>query len=448
MHLNAYLKHFLENTVNLNQSRIDDLDKRVVAITNYLEAETTLGPIVIELIPQGSYAHKTIIKPIKGRDFDADVLLHFTEQPGWEPKDYIAELYAAFRRSSTYHDLVDRKTRCVTVDYAGDFHIDVVPYLERGGADHYITNRHENRFELTNPEGFNDWLDRQNRIAKNHLVEAIRLTKFIRDSKSTFSIKSLILTTLLGGTVDEVHLWGDPDYYKDMPTALLHIVGDLDTYLQAHPTMPWIGDPSGTGENFGDRWAAKDPDGYAIFRDKLHFYAGKFAAAYAEPDKAKSIALWQEVFGPNFQAPPAAPTLAKTASVPAVPTTEQFLDVHYGIQRIPSKHKVMIKGRILPKKGFRTCDLSARGNRVEKGRWLRFDVTSCNVPKPYEVYWKVRNTGEEAARVGQLRGEITPDAGSETKRESTAYRGSHYVECFIVKNGMCLASDKQLVFVV
>ena len=75
-------------------------------------------------------------------------------------------------------------------------------------------------------------------------------------------------------------------------------------------------------------------------------------------------------------------------------------------------------------------------------------MVSCDVPKPYEVYWKVRNTGAEAAKVGQLRGEITRDAGSESKRESTAYRGSHYVECFVVKNGVCFASDKQLVFVV
>jgi Adenylyl/Guanylyl and SMODS C-terminal sensor domain len=112
---------------------------------------------------------------------------------------------------------------------------------------------------------------------------------------------------------------------------------------------------------------------------------------------------------------PAMAALAKVASVPAVPTTEQFLDVHHGIQMIPSKPKVTIEGRILPKKGFRTCDLSARGNRVEKDRSLRFAVTSCDVPKWFDVYWKVRNTGEEAARVVQLRGEITRDGGSETK---------------------------------
>ncbi len=162
MKLTSYFKHFLENTVNLNQARIDQLDQRVDAITTFLTEHPELGSIVIELIPQGSYAHKTIIKPVNGRDFDADVLLYVHEQGDWEPKDYVAKLYAAFRGSATYSGMVDRKTRCVTVDYANDFHIDVVPYLERGNS-RYVTNRHQNRFELTNPEGFNEWLDDRNR---------------------------------------------------------------------------------------------------------------------------------------------------------------------------------------------------------------------------------------------------------------------------------------------
>lgn len=446
MQLNSYFKHFLENTVNLNQTRIDNLDDRVLAITKYLEGEATFGRVVIDLIPQGSYAHKTIIKPRKGRDFDADVLLHVREQEGWEAERYIAELYAAFRRSSTYHDIVNRKTRCVTVDYADDFHIDVVPYLERGGSGlHYITNRHENAFELTNPEGFNDWLDGQNRIARNHLVEVIRLMKFVRDSKGTFSIKSVILTTLLGAAINEVRLAAEDGYYRDGPTTLLHVVGDLDEYLQANPTMPWIADPSGTGENFGDRWAESDPDGYEIFRDKFHLYAGKIAAAYTEPDKAKSVALWQEVFGPNFTAPPVTET--KSANLPAVPTTEQFLEQDFGIKTVASKHKVKIRARIARKNGFRHGNLSAHGNRVAKGRDLYFSIIHCDVPEPYDVYWKVRNHGPEAAKLGALRGEITTDSGTRSKKESTAYRGSHYVECYVVKNGVCVASNKQLVYV-
>ena len=93
------------------------------------------------------------------------MLLYLDEQPDWEPKDYIAKPLRRLLRQRTYKEMVDRRTRCVTIDYANEFHIDIVPYLERAGA-HYITNRHKNRFELTNPEGFNEWLDERNRDAK------------------------------------------------------------------------------------------------------------------------------------------------------------------------------------------------------------------------------------------------------------------------------------------
>lgn len=433
-------KYFLENTVNLNQSRIDDLDSRVTAITTYLDGQFATD--FVEVIPQGSYAHRTIIKPVKGRDFDADVLFQIVEQPDWEPKDYIGRVWDAFRRSGTYHDLVDRKTRCVTVDYADDFHIDVVPFVERTGS-HYVTNRHENRFELTNPEGFNEWLDIQNRIASNHLVEVIRLLKYLRDSKGTFSIKSVILTALLGGVINNANVWNDTDYYGDMATALYHVCEDLDAYLQANSVPPWIADPSCPSENLNHRW---DQPGYANFRDRIHHYTGKIRAAYAESDKDTSISAWQEVFSSNFQTPPQ--TVVASASRSLVPATEQWLKPDFGISTIATHYTLRIKGRSSKLNGWRHGPLSSRGNRVEKGRDIVFDVQSCDVPKPYDVYWKVRNTGAEAENAHQLRGEITRDKGFERRKESTAYRGSHYVECFVVKDGVCVASDKQLVFVV
>ena len=59
-------------------------------------------------------------------------------------------------------------------------------------------------FELTNPERFNAWLDEQNRVASLHLVQVIRLIKYLRDFKGTFGVKSIILTTLLGNAVNFV----------------------------------------------------------------------------------------------------------------------------------------------------------------------------------------------------------------------------------------------------
>jgi hypothetical protein len=74
-----------------------------------------------------------------------------------------------------------------------------------------------------------------------------------------------------------------------------------------------------------------------------------------------------------------------------------------------------------------------------KGRRLTFRIARCDVPPPYDIYWKVRNRGAEAADRQALRGEIIH--GGDTKVESTLYRGSHWVECYIVKHGVCVARD-------
>lgn len=57
----------------------------------------------------------------------------------------------------------------------------------------------------------------------------------------------------------------------------------------------------------------------------------------------------------------------------------------------------------------------------------------------YQVYWKVRNRGEEAIKRNQLRGEITK--GNRKKTERTSFKGGHYVECYIINNGICVARN-------
>ena len=53
--------------------------------------------------------------------------------------------------------------------------------------------------------------------------------KYLRDHKNSFTgAKSILLTTLLGEQVEEWRKVLDPGYYCDLPTALLHIVTDLD----------------------------------------------------------------------------------------------------------------------------------------------------------------------------------------------------------------------------
>lgn len=443
MKLIKHFDAFLVNKVNLGDGRIKQLDQRVEAITNFVQTgEDIFAENFIDILPQGSYAHRTIINPVRPNDeFDADLLLEMNEVEGWEAKDYVQELYTVFRDSSTYRPMVSRHDRCIRIDYANEFHIDLVPYMERHDA-HYITNRAEDRFELTNPEGYNEWLDERNRLASGRLVKVIRLVKHLRDFKDTFSCKSVILSILLGNSVSESAAWGDDSQYSDVPTALKNIVGSLDDYLQANELMPSIDDPSEPTENYNHRW---DQDEYANFRTKIHVYRGWVDEAYEEQDAEESKTKWRRLFGEKFGTYDTSVNKASLAhlGVQGVRNTDETLESRWGIRtRLDTSYRARLVGRVAKRNGFREYELGKYGNVVPRRTRINFRVDH-NVPGAVEVYWKVRNMGDEAIQADCIRGQVERDDGTLRRSEPTVYRGRHYVEVYVVKGGVCVAQDHQ-----
>lgn len=88
------------------------------------------------------------------------------------------------------------------------------------------------------------------------------------------------------------------------------------------------------------------------------------------------------------------------------------------------------------------------GNPLGKNYDLSFSANT-NVPAPFQVYWQVVNTGKEAEDAGQLRGQIVlskiAGVGGLTQKEHTSYTGIHWVECFIVKNCVCVARSGEFI---
>ncbi|MGH3119002.1 MAG: SMODS domain-containing nucleotidyltransferase, partial [Gaiellales bacterium] len=221
---------------------------------------------------------------------------------------------AAFRRSTTYADMVKSKNRCVRIVYANDCHIDVVPHLVLESGRQVIVNSDEDKFEDTNPQGFTAWMKEKDDLANRDLRKVIRLLKYLRDSKQTFSVPSVILTALLG---ERVQAWDEASRYADVPTTLLNVMLDLKAWLSLYATMPLIDDPSCPGTNFNHRW---DQDRYANFRKWMSFYADRIEVAYHEEDKAKSLAAWQQVFGFAFQQP-----VVKVAAAEGAPASKALV---------------------------------------------------------------------------------------------------------------------------
>lgn len=112
----------------------------------------------------------------------------------------------------------------------------------------------------------------------------------------------MILTTLLGEQVSALNAILDPDYYRDVPTTLVHLVSDLDKWLQALPGKPVIMDPSGTGLTFDHRW---DEATFERLRDRVSSYAAAMRDAFETEDEQDSLDKWAAIFGDRFPTDPA-----------------------------------------------------------------------------------------------------------------------------------------------
>lgn len=323
MQLTDHFNVLLKDTVNLSQGKLDLLESRVEKVYEALRADGKIGPYILSKTPQGSWAHKTIINPVGDKEFDADFMLNLSENPDWadSPKSYIDEVYTALDRHGKYGAMPhSRKCRCVRLNYANSMHIDIVPHLNLTDGREVIVNRDDNKWELTDPQGFTDWMTQKDALANGNLRRVIRLMKFLRDHKNSFTgTRSILLTTLLGEQVTGLRTLLDPSYYSNVPTTLLHVVSDLDVWLQEHPIKPSIPDPSGSGVTFDHRW---DQSTYGYFRDRIHSHASQIKDAYYEENKDRSVERWQSIFGVGFKAPAPSSGSAKfPAAAPVAAST-------------------------------------------------------------------------------------------------------------------------------
>ncbi|WP_407277550.1 hypothetical protein U5817_12865 [Aromatoleum evansii] len=453
---------FLVDTVNLNSTRFGQLENSIEAIKTAVRG-LDWKPTIVGFAAQGSWAHKTIIKPLSGDPFDADLLVYVKPVTGWEAKDYINELYAEMGKLGLYKDKIRRYSHCITIEYAGERKIDVAPCvkerLQTGVWE--VCNRNTNSFEKSNPLDYTDWLIERNAISgSNNFRKATRLLKYLRDIKTNFTCPSFLLTTLLGMQVYASDK-GTPGF-ADVPTTLKTLIDRLDDWLQANPGKPTVRNPVLFEEIQSNAW---DDTKYSNFRAKVNLYRGWIDDAYDEPNKEESIGKWQRVFGDDFAVREAEERASKVseaalAVVRGTPLLEGVGDLvalvkkigraalPSGFDRLP--HMRRPRWRNVP--GTRlTVNVGAQlwtaryGQHLHTlrsldpstpGYWVRFNaINNQGLPFPdtYKVEWRVTNTDEVARRANALRGDYYRSDGPGVRWEQLSYRGVHMVEAFLIR---------------
>jgi hypothetical protein len=277
--------------------------------------------------------------------------------------------------------------------------------------------------------------------AKTPLQRSVQLIKRHRDiyfrSWPDTKPVSIVLTTLAA------HAYSDED---DLATALVAVGTKLASYVQQRDGRWWVENPVDAGENFADKWN-EDPEKARAFFGWSTQLARQVTALTEVTSLGEAVATILPWFGerPVSEAGRALgvttrglSTAASNLSVaPAVPALGDSRHCRPPEATEDVRYRATVTATVHRKRKAKA--VWALRHPVQKGLWLRFALHT-DAPAPYKVRWQVVNTGREATEAGQLRGDFYDgDDNSDVRWESTKYKGTHWVEAFVIKEGRVVA---------
>ncbi len=142
------------------ETQYNSATERYDTIGRFLaEEDSPLRFFQPSVYPQGSMRIKTAIRPDSGKEFDVDLVCEFKRIPHSDPKVVKNLVWDRFHNSDRYKDMAVEKNRCVQIQYAGDFHMDVMPCVPgqpgwtKVGAV-WVPDKKLDNWKPSNPIGF------------------------------------------------------------------------------------------------------------------------------------------------------------------------------------------------------------------------------------------------------------------------------------------------------
>ena len=156
--------------VQLSATDYGKAESRYHTMNDHLDREgSALRGLVNLMYPQGSMAiDATIASRMRTDEFDIDIIVELALALGVSPQVLLDLLYQSIRGEpgSRYYKMTERRTRCVTVHYSDDMHLDLTPVVLHPSQapktsvlfHHRPNDPDEPTYRLwANPWGFADW---------------------------------------------------------------------------------------------------------------------------------------------------------------------------------------------------------------------------------------------------------------------------------------------------
>lgn len=297
MHLKLkdYFKKFVGN-ISLNPTRINRIESAVNSWETKFKEDEELKDIFVDYYTQGSYSTETGIRPKNDGEFDVDVVLVLDIDENENPKTVLHKIKDRIKNHKDFVDRVKVKDRCVRIDYAKDFHVDVVPAFTYSNCIK-IPSKKEGEWTKSNPAGFTEWCNNINVKSDYYFANTVKILKHWRDSKvgEDTAPKSILLTTLIGNA----HI-KKPSIAETLVETLKVMHQDLESLIEGlieDDDVPFVANPSLSEENLARNWTKLKAQ---RFLNKLSKLKDDCQAAMDETDKEESIKLWQAIFGSSY----------------------------------------------------------------------------------------------------------------------------------------------------
>lgn len=425
MNTSDTFKQFVSN-IKIPEEKSDTISYRYGRITKALnEKHRGTDSKTANTLQVGSYGRYTGIKGIS--DLDMLYIMPSSKWSDYNVSDGQTKLLNDTKSaiSNTYSASDIKVDRCVVTVNFSDSHIDVQPVFEVEDEDYkYPDTYNSGSWKITKPRKEMSAMKEAEEQKNKNLI---RLCKMARAWKNK---NGVCMSGLLIDTLAYNFLHTTEDYDSSSFSSYDLMCRDFFKFLYDQPKDQ---------KEYGALGSKQRVKVRKSFKRKAKKAYDLSVEAIGTTSDSKKHRMWRDIFGNDFPRYQNEDIEARYINE-SYRNTEEFIESYYPVNiRYGLKIDCEIK-----QNGFRIGLLREfLVNRIKllPNKSLRFYIDQIDVPPPYSVKWKVTNRGEQAIKRNCIRGQIIDDAGSLERKESTNFKGSHFVECYIIKENRVVAMD-------
>jgi hypothetical protein len=280
--------------LQLTKAQYKDAETHYLSVAEWLRAPgSPIMSLVPDIYPQGSLRIGTTVRPWQREEYDLDLVLWLALYQSVNPIEVLNMVERRLLDHGTYAPMVERKNRCIRLNFAKQFHLDILPArpdLRFNGTHVLVPDCAAKDWKESNPKGYAAWFEGRgalrlleaNRAAieplplpegaadKNTLQLAVQLLKRWRDIRFANTQElapiSIVLTTLAGlNYVGELH----------PVQALFAIVQRINRSIPAFGRLV-VCNPANPHEDLSERWDG-NPEAYSAFVSTMRELEGDLA---------------------------------------------------------------------------------------------------------------------------------------------------------------------------